>query len=278
MFTGARPGLRTLLNIELTHLLKRMRSGTIVIEDQSFKESLRTWEDAVQKEKAATLEELQQQMETAANDPNLKIQSLFFSPKLADRIFCSPNLATWGNVDAIAEMSAVQQMRVLTWAVKLDPETLRAVQLGTLSSADVESMHEFSLQRKMVFPAGKQSVVRKDIVDRVAVMLGLTCRLHQRFSGNVASLLPGPLRESIKEMLCGGRQHESEKMADLFDRIGFVSAFRLMVLSQANAAPMALLDKKGRIVTVSAGKDARAPIIFAEVSAILSRSFVPTFL
>lgn len=275
LFTGARRELRTLLSAELAFVARRMGDNPPTFDDAELQESFQKWNRAMRKEREAVLEELQQQMEAAAADPNFVIESFFYSQNLAAKVLTSPTYATAGNAAAISAMSAVQQLRLPTWAIKLDPETLRTAQLLAVSQPTLRFTYKVALDRGIVSPAGKQTLIRRDIVERVALMLELTARLQHQFFDSMASVLPQSLRKLLKEALCSSfrppsstdvaSEDAARSLGELVDRIGFATTFRLMVFALTSGRTIRVLDRKDRIFTVGPAQDKAAPITLLEV-------------
>ncbi|XP_026191167.1 uncharacterized protein LOC34617508 [Cyclospora cayetanensis] len=239
LFMGMRPELRTLLNTELSFFLRRLQKNEKISPNPDIQEAFEKWARVMSVEKEAVLEELKRKMEIVSSDPNYMFSSLFFSATLASKIIKSPAYATTGNAAAISAMSAVQQVRLPSWAIKLDPATLKTAQLTAIQHPTLQFTYDTVLRRKLLSPAGKQRVFRRDMVERVAVTMELTARMQHQFFDSMISVLPGFLRQSLENMLCGEHRPdffaaatELDGKKGLFDYLGFATAFRLAVVAE----------------------------------------------
>lgn len=159
------------------------------------------WVDALKKEKAAVVSDMQQQMEAAAADPNLSIDSLFFNSNIAENVVSSISYTTTYNASAVSSISAVQQMKKPSWVVQLNVETLKKAQAAVLLQPSMHLTHQAALRNRIFVAAGKQRVLRRDILQRIATVLQLTARLQYNFYDARAALLSPLLREQLKQLL-----------------------------------------------------------------------------
>ncbi|KAL8437477.1 hypothetical protein ACSSS7_000900 [Eimeria intestinalis] len=274
LFTGGAAELRTLLNMELATIYTRMRRDPALPVGQDLQDLFVEWFSSVELEKEAVLKELQQQMDDATQDPNFAIESFFFNPELATKVIATPTYTTLGNIATISAMAAVLQLKTLTWAVNLTPESLRKAQLFVVSNPSLKLTHDLAIEKGIITPAGKQKLLRRDIVERLAVILEITARLHYRFFDNLAALLSPQLRNTLKNMLCGRRRSsvprespkgdKEEKLEELFDRTGFYSAFELMVFARSSGVTVNLLSENSRAITISKADDKALPVTVVE--------------
>ncbi|KAL8446402.1 hypothetical protein Emed_004856 [Eimeria media] len=274
LFTGGASELRTLLNLELATIYMRMSKDPHLPLDRELQDLFLHWFASVELEKRAVLEELQHQMDEVTRDPNSVIESFFFNPELASKVITNPTYTTLGNTAAISAMAAVVQLKTLTWAVNLTPESLRKVQLLVVSNPTLRLTHHLAIEKGIVTPAGKQKVLRRDIVERLAVILEITARLHHRFFDNLAALLPTQLRDRLKTMLCGRRRSNTltetrgrdtrGSLEELFDRTGFYSAFDLMVFAKSSGVTVNLIAENSRAITIGKADDKTLPITVVE--------------
>ncbi|KAL8444563.1 hypothetical protein Emag_005459 [Eimeria magna] len=274
LFTGGAPELRTLLNLELATIYMRMIRDKRLPVDQELQELFVHWFSSVELEKKAVLEELHHQMDEATQDPNFVIESFFFNPELGAKVITTPTYTTLGNAAAISAMAAVVQLKTLAWAVKLTPESLGKLQLLVVSNPSLRLTHHLAVEKGIVTPAGKQKVLRRDIVERLAVILEITARLHHRFFDNLAALLPPQLRDRLKNVLCGRRRSNTltdsaggatrGSLEELFDRTGFYSAFDLMVFAKSSGVTVNLIGENSRAITIGKADDKAMPITVVE--------------
>ncbi|KAL8273426.1 hypothetical protein Esti_002671 [Eimeria stiedai] len=274
LFTGGASELRTLLNMELATIYTRMRRDMHLSVDQNLQDLFVHWFNSVEVEKEAVLTELQQQMDEATRDPNFVIESFFFNSELATKLITTPTYTTLGNTAAISAMAAVVQLKTLAWAVNLTPESLKQVQLLVVSNPSLRLTHQLALKKGIVTPAGKQKLLRRDLVERVTVILEITARLQYRFFDNLAALLPTQLRDGLKNMLCGRRRPSTPtespggdttgSLEKLFDRTGFYSAFQLMIVAHSVGVTVNLIGKNSRAITIGKADDKAAPITVLE--------------
>lgn len=275
MFGQPNDALRRLLNLELRlvyrEYTKELRN---MLSQGQLRVAMNGFISAVEEETTLAVLDLKQKMVKATDDPNFGVSSLFFQNSLAEQLLSSLVYACAQNIDIIIQLSAVEEISSLSHVASVSPRTLQnALEILLSRPKEILNSH-LLLEEKLISVVGKQSVLRKDLLNRIGLVLSLTARQHERLIDNMVSLFPKILLKQLRDVLyispivqpVAARRLESDIFSKRFDTLGFVTAFRLLVLSRATGASLLLFDGLNRIIRVSSNRSQNDPIALVEVS------------